>query len=112
MVRRGAVDVERRQRGSPREWLTGKASESGEVPVDRLAIAEFLRAEHRLSGSVADFRADDLECSITWKGPGYAADAVIDRETAKYALTITTHGVVSILNDLHKGRDTGPRGRC
>ena len=91
-----------------REWLDGPKNESGETTVDRLAIAEFLRAEHRLSGAVTDFRSDDAECSLTWKGPGYAADAIIDRESGKYSLTVTTHGLVSILNDLHKGRDSGP----
>ena len=45
---------------------------------------------------------------MTFKGPGYAADAFIDRETGHYTVTQSYHGLVAILNDLHKGRDTGP----
>ena len=48
------------------------------------------------------------ECVVTFKGPGYAADAFIDRESGHYTVTQSYHGVVAIINDLHKGRDTGP----
>ena len=75
--------------------------------VDRLAIAEYLRHEYRLKGTVTDFRIDESECSVIWKGPGYSADAVIDRETGEYELSIVEHGVIPLINDLHKGRDTG-----
>ena len=40
-------------------------------------------------------------------GP-FAADAFIDRTTGAYDLTKTSAGFVGIINDLHKGRDTGP----
>ena len=39
-------------------------------PVDRLEVAEFLRAEHRLKGKVAEFEIDELEFFIVFKGPG------------------------------------------
>lgn len=81
---------------------------SGEEEPDRLAIAEWLRSTHRLSGAVSDFEVDDYECMVVFKGPGYAADIFIDRETGEYMLTETTSGVVAIMNDLHKGRDSGP----
>ena len=45
---------------------------------------------------------------VTFKGPGYAADAFIDRESGRYDLTQTYHGFIAVINDLHKGRDTGP----
>jgi hypothetical protein len=57
---------------------------------------------------MAEFRVDEYECNVTFKGPGYDADALIDRESGRYQLTETTRGVVAVLNDLHKGRDTGP----
>ena len=75
--------------------------------IDRLAVAETLRARHALRGAVSDFRSDELETTVSWKGPGYAADAVLDRDSGRYTLSVTRHGVVDILNDLHKGRDTG-----
>ena len=76
--------------------------------IDRLAVAETLRSRHALRGAVSDFRSDDLETTVSWKGPGYAADAVVARDSGRYTLSVTRHGVVDILNDLHKGRDTGP----
>jgi hypothetical protein len=51
---------------------------------------------------------DEGECVISFKGPGYAADAFIDRESGHYRLTETYHGFIAVINDLHKGRDTGP----
>jgi hypothetical protein len=74
---------------------------------DKLAIAEFLRAEHRLKGAVKEFEVDDYECMIVFKGPGYSADIFVDREKGSYTVTETTTGLVSVLNDLHKGRDSG-----
>jgi hypothetical protein len=75
--------------------------------VAKLEVVEYLRKTHGIRGAVAEFRADDRECTVTFKGPGYAADAFIDRATGRYELTQTFHGVVAIINDLHKGRDTG-----
>lgn len=48
-----------------------------------------------------------MQCEVLFKGPGYEADAAIDRATGKYDLTIIRYGLVAVLNDLHKGRDTG-----
>ena len=59
-------------------------------------------------GALADFRVDESECMVSFKGPGYAADAFIDRESGHYNLTQTSHGFIAVINDLHKGRDTGP----
>lgn len=76
--------------------------------VARLEVVEHLRSMHGVRGALAEFNGDDRECMVTFKGPGYAADAVIDRATGKYKLTQTSHGLVAVLNDLHKGRDSGP----
>jgi uncharacterized protein len=75
--------------------------------IDKLEIVEYLRNTHGIKASVTDFLIDDAECSVSFKGPGYAADAFVDRTTGSYALTVTKSGVVAIMNDLHKGRDTG-----
>jgi hypothetical protein len=76
--------------------------------VAKLEIVEHLRSTHNIRAALADFRAEESECLVTFKGPGYAADAFIDRRTGNYDITQTFHGIVAILNDLHKGRDTGP----
>ena len=75
--------------------------------MDKLAVVETLRKDHGIRGALADFRVDEAECTVTFKGPGYAADAIIDRDSGHYTLTQSFHGVIAVLNDLHKGRDTG-----
>jgi len=76
--------------------------------VDKLAIAEALRAEHDLEGMVKEFTVDPHEVFILWKGPGYAADVVIDRELHTYVGEVASRSGMSVLNDLHTGRDCGP----
>ena len=79
---------------------------SGEE-VDSLEVAEQLRETHRLKGRVTQFSVDDFECMIVFKAPGYSADVFVDRESGNYTLTESTTNVVAVLNDLHKGRDSG-----
>lgn len=85
------------------EWVTG----AGEDSVDRLDVVEYLRNTHGIKGALSDFRIDDWQVSVSFSGPGYAADAFIDRETGEYDLTESQMGFVAVINDLHKGRDTG-----
>jgi hypothetical protein len=75
--------------------------------VSKLEVVEQLRNAHGIHGSVKDFRVEDTDCSVAFKGPGYAADVLIQRATGSYELTETRMGLVAILNDLHKGRDSG-----
>ena len=44
---------------------------------------------------------------MTFKGPGYSADAQVDRKTGQYEVSESRLGVIAVLNDLHKGRDSG-----
>jgi hypothetical protein len=75
--------------------------------VAKLEVVEYLRANHRLRGALADFRVDENECVATFKGPGYSADAFIERDSGHYRLSESYHGFIAVVNDLHKGRDTG-----
>lgn len=98
---------------SPR-WLHVEETAAAKTPADparqvsQLEIVEHLRTIHSIRGALADFRVDESECVVSFKGPGYAADAFIDRESGHYRLTETYHGMIAVINDLHKGRDTGP----
>jgi len=76
--------------------------------VAKLEIVEHLRNAHGIRGAVSEFRIDDAELLVLFKGPGYAADSVIDRKTGSYTITETVMGAVAVINDLHKGRDSGP----
>jgi uncharacterized protein len=72
-------------------------------------LVNFFRTTHRTKGALSDFHVDGAQCEILFKGPGYEADAVIDRETGKYDLTVSPFSLVAVLNDLHKGRETGKK---
>ncbi len=64
-----------------------------------------------LKGDIGDFIIDDNQCTLSFKGPGYSADAFVNRENGEYKLTETSLGIVAVMNDLHKGRDTGKKWR-
>jgi hypothetical protein len=70
-------------------------------------IIEVLRDTHHIKADLSDFRVDDDQVSVSFKGPGYEADAFIDRKTGAYELNESRYGLVAVINDLHKGRDTG-----
>ena len=75
--------------------------------LDQTPIVDQLRRTHGIKAHMSDFRVDEDQVAVSFKGPGYAADAFIDRKTGKYDLTESRMGMVAIINDLHKGRDSG-----
>jgi uncharacterized protein len=77
------------------------------LKIRRLEIVEFLRNKYGIRAAMSDFRIDDSQIGVSFKGPGFAADAFINRENGEYELTKTSAGFIGIINDLHKGRDTG-----
>jgi hypothetical protein len=80
---------------------------SGNAEAAKTEITDAIRRDAGIYGAVADFRVDEDELSVTFKGPGYSADAVIDRKTGTYEVTESRLGLIAVLNDLHKGRDSG-----
>lgn len=76
--------------------------------VSKLEVVESLRRDHNVRGALVEFDIDDHECLVAFKGPGYSADAFIDREDGRYTLSQNLQGFVGVINDLHKGRDAGP----
>ena len=99
------VTVQAEGQVDPR-WLG--PGQGGDGSLRKLEVVEHLRKEHGIRGALAEFKVDDRECMVTFKGPGYSADAFIDRETGRYRMTESRLGVLAVINDLHKGRDTGP----
>ena len=50
--------------------------------VAKLEIVEALRRSHNIKTALSDFRIDESQCTVSFKGPGYSADAFINRDTA------------------------------
>jgi len=98
----GQPKTTQRSGSLPHEWLRPATGD-----VDKLEIAERLRSSEKLHGVVSDFRVDDQQISVSFKAPAYAADAFIDRDTNHYDITVTSNGIVAVMNDLHKGHDAG-----
>jgi uncharacterized protein len=84
-------------------WLRGN--------IDKLSVAESLRKAHEVRGAVSSFEADEEQVTVSFAGPGYAADVFIERADGNYELTETRTGIWGVMNDLHKGRDTGSAWR-
>lgn len=82
----------------PDGWKVGET-------VDWLVVSEFLRTTHHVRGDVTNRTADAVQASITYKGPGYGADAFINPD-GSYEMTVDAQGFLGIMNDLHKGRDS------
>ncbi len=105
------------------EWFDGKQVEkkfTGTMPVSwvnsrdttqikKLEITELLRKKYNIKGYVSDFLIQDDQCSVSFKGPGYSADAFINRKDGTFKLSELRLGLVAVLNDLHKGRDSGSK---
>jgi uncharacterized protein len=101
----GSRDVSETLEGTlPSSWKTGDT-------VNWLEVAEYLRNELGVHGEVSDYRNDDSEAQISFNAPGYSADAFIEMDTGTYSLSTDSQGWVAVLNDLHRGRDTGTAWR-
>lgn len=83
-------------------WVNGADTSK----VKKLEVVEFFRSKFRVDGELNDFRIDESEISVSFQGPGYTADAFIDRQNGTFHLTERSLGFVAWINDLHKGRDT------
>lgn len=60
---------------------------------------------------VSDFGATGSEAIITFVDPGYSAELFFDTTDGSFDLTVEQQGFVAVMNDLHKGRDTGSAWR-
>lgn len=75
--------------------------------VARLELVEALRRAHAPKGFVSEFRIEEAQCSVAFKGPGYVGEATFNRKDGSYEFIETRMGFVAVINDLHKARDSG-----
>ncbi|MFA0078907.1 PepSY-associated TM helix domain-containing protein [Vibrio artabrorum] len=103
-----------------RSTLTLPASlftiEDGRLKVDDNAFEAFLFEEADLSGvasgldiytEIEDGALLVGEVSMDFKGPGYNGSVFVDLTSETVEVETTNYGVIALLNDLHKGRNSG-----
>ncbi|MEL0659591.1 PepSY-associated TM helix domain-containing protein [Psychromonas arctica] len=90
--------------------------EQGKFSVDKTPLLNYLAAEGKLSGKpsamqmfseVEEGELVEGELSLDYKGPGYNSTVFIDMVTQEAEIEITHYGAIAVLNDLHKGRNSG-----
>jgi uncharacterized protein len=92
------------------EWVKlaeGSSNQPDSDSISRLEVVEHLRQVDGVRGALSEFTLDDYQVLVTFRAPAYAADIFVDRETGEYELVETSYGLIAMLNDLHKGRDSG-----
>lgn len=102
------------------EWFEGVESNReavGELPAGLLddattlpggvELVDWIRSTEGLSGHLSDPIIDDTEVAFVLRGPGYVADVTVDLASGRYEVFETTRGLLSVANDLHKGRYCG-----
>ena len=90
--------------------------QDGRLKADETAFETFLVEEANLSGVpsgldiYAEIEGGELligEVSMDFKGPGYNASVFVDVTSEMVEVETTNYGVIALLNDLHKGRNSG-----
>lgn len=79
--------------------------------VNFLGVSEYMRDTYGVAGHIDSFEVTNGEGSIAYKRAGYSADLLFDVATGNFRLDVAQQGWVAVLNDLHKGRDTGSSWR-
>ncbi len=88
--------------------LLGAAPAEGDTSVLPAPVADWLAKETGAPVSRRTGEWSDTEVYVGMPKPGGDAWLSIDRQTGDVIYEDTDRGAVSFLNDLHKGRNTGP----
>jgi len=92
------------------------SSQLGRFTPDKPALLQYLAEQGALSGApsamqlfteVEDGQLIEGEISLDYKGPGYNSTVFIDMVSQQAEIETTHYGVIAVLNDLHKGRNSG-----
>ena len=70
-------------------------------------LLDWLASETDMDTAHAEAQWDDMELYLSLPRPGGHGWIAIDRETGGVEFEDTDRGLVALLNDLHKGRDSG-----
>jgi len=90
--------------------------ENSRLTVNKIGLLDYLNNQADLSGKPSSMQIfSDIEqgkilegeISLDYKGPGFNRTVFIDLVTKEAEIESTHYGVVAVLNDLHKGRNSG-----
>ncbi|MEI6897890.1 MAG: PepSY-associated TM helix domain-containing protein [Psychromonas sp.] len=91
-------------------------SHQGRFDIDKDKLLNYLADQGQLAGTpsamqlfrdVQDGELIEGEISLDYKGPGYNSTVFIDMVAQQAEIETTHYGVIAVLNDLHKGRNSG-----
>ncbi|GAB4148761.1 MAG: PepSY-associated TM helix domain-containing protein [Planctomycetota bacterium] len=71
------------------------------------AAVDWLRERHSLRGSLAESRLSASGGTLAFKGPAFSAEVEFELPSGRYRVRTESMGLVALLDDLHKGRDSG-----
>jgi len=77
------------------------------TPKNEGNLLNFLIKENHLNGNRLSIEREDSELFITDKGPGAYLSLTIDVNSGEAYKEATDYGYWALLNDLHKGRNSG-----
>ena len=83
------------------------APKTGRAPVPQ-SLSAWASKEFGIAIDAKDAEWSDSEVYVSLPRPGGDAWLSIDRETGAARYELTSRGWIAYLNDLHKGRNTGP----
>lgn len=92
------------------------SSEQGPFKVNKTELLNYLAEEGALSGKASEMQIFsevengeliEGEISLNYKGPGFNSTVFIDMLAQQAEIETSHYGVVAVLNDLHKGRNSG-----
>lgn len=74
---------------------------------DRAAIAGRIQQALNISTPLSEFQAYDDEIDLAFHAPGRRVHAIVTRATGEAKVMTEWRGKVGVINDLHKGMETG-----
>ncbi len=101
------------------DWTFGNsASEStasGTVPTsvrtgstfDTLSLAQYVADREELGGHISGQGVTGTQLWVTYAGPGYQARITADTSTGAYKVTEDRAGLIAVVNDVHRAKNTG-----
>lgn len=85
-----------------------KAAEAAQQTDLPAPVADWLNRDFKIKARKGPIEWSEGEAYVAMPGPGSDAWVTIETETGAVAYERTERGAIAYLNDLHKGRNTGP----